>query len=85
MTHRRRFIAGAVCPRCGVQDRIHVFEVDGDTRRECVSCGFGDSMGEADATTLPEGRLDSPPRKPLPEGAQAVRILTPDDSTERKG
>jgi len=37
---RRRFIAGAVCPRCAAQDKI---VVDPDTdRRVCVSCGFSE-------------------------------------------
>ncbi|MFV8818931.1 YheV family putative metal-binding protein [Haliea sp. E17] len=39
-TQRRRFIAGAVCPRCGAMDRI---VVDMDTeRRECVACDFSE-------------------------------------------
>ena len=38
---RRRFIAGAVCPRCGEMDRI-VVDLDTD-QRECVSCGFSDA------------------------------------------
>ena len=36
----RRFIAGAVCPRCGLMDKLQV-----DTERnlrECVSCGYSD-------------------------------------------
>lgn len=35
-----RFIAGAVCPRCGVMDRLMV-SGDGALRR-CIDCGFGD-------------------------------------------
>ena len=35
---RRRFIAGAVCPRCGLMDKI-VVNLDTD-QRECVSCDF---------------------------------------------
>ncbi len=38
---RRRFIAGAVCPRCSLMDKI-VVDLDTD-KRECVSCGFTDS------------------------------------------
>jgi uncharacterized metal-binding protein (TIGR02443 family) len=37
---RRRFIAGARCPRCGLVDKI-VIEPDTD-RRRCVSCGFSE-------------------------------------------
>ncbi len=37
----RRFIAGAVCPRCGKMDKL---TVDSDSeQRECVSCGYNDA------------------------------------------
>lgn len=36
----KRFIAGAVCPRCGEMDRLVVYEKDDGTYKECVSCGF---------------------------------------------
>ena len=38
---KRRFIAGAVCPRCAGMDKIVMYDADDGTRyRECVSCGF---------------------------------------------
>jgi uncharacterized metal-binding protein (TIGR02443 family) len=37
---RRRFIAGAVCPRCALMDKI-VVDLDTD-QRMCVSCGFSE-------------------------------------------
>jgi uncharacterized metal-binding protein (TIGR02443 family) len=36
----RRFIAGAVCPRCALMDKI-VVDLDTD-QRLCVSCGFSE-------------------------------------------
>ena len=39
--HRRRFIAGAVCPRCALMDKI-VVDLDTD-QRMCVSCGFSEA------------------------------------------
>ncbi len=36
----RRFIAGAVCPRCSAMDRI-VVSGDGESR-SCVACGYED-------------------------------------------
>ena len=42
---RRRFIAGAVCPRCRAMDKI-VVDLDRDIR-ECVSCGYTDERPEA--------------------------------------
>jgi len=38
---RRRFIAGAVCPRCSQMDTI-VVDPDSD-ERSCVACGFSES------------------------------------------
>lgn len=41
---KRRFMAGAVCPRCSTQDTIVVYNVDGKDFRECVSCDFKEEM-----------------------------------------
>jgi uncharacterized metal-binding protein (TIGR02443 family) len=38
---RRRFIAGAVCPRCALMDKT-VVDLDTD-QRVCVSCGFSEA------------------------------------------
>ena len=40
----KRFIAGAVCPSCGVQDTVRTFVKAGQDIRECVDCGFSDEM-----------------------------------------
>ncbi|MCC5888235.1 MAG: YheV family putative metal-binding protein [Gammaproteobacteria bacterium] len=64
----KRFIAGAVCPRCGVQDRIRVFSLGGATHRDCVACGFSDVLEEAPADELPKGRLDAPRTAPPMKG-----------------
>jgi len=37
---KRRFIAGAVCPRCKEMDTIIMYRVEGRDFRECVSCDF---------------------------------------------
>ncbi|SFR65753.1 hypothetical protein SAMN05216203_2260 [Marinobacter daqiaonensis] len=43
----KRFIAGAVCPRCAAMDRLTMFtDDDGVQHRECVSCGFTDTQGD---------------------------------------
>ncbi|MCK9562978.1 MAG: YheV family putative metal-binding protein [Bacteroidales bacterium] len=52
MTVVKRFIAGAVCPRCAAMDRIVMYSADGKQFRECVSCGYQDEMN-----------LRSPPRE----------------------
>lgn len=43
---RRRFIAGAVCPKCKEMDKTVLYEQNGAQVRECVSCGFNDALDE---------------------------------------
>jgi len=40
----KRFIAGAVCPRCGEMDKLVVYRQDERDYRECVSCDFAEEM-----------------------------------------
>ena len=40
----KRFLAGAVCPRCEAADAIVVYSRDERDFRECVECGFVDEM-----------------------------------------
>jgi len=40
----KRFIAGAVCPKCGEMDKIMMYQRDGVDQRECVRCGYHDEM-----------------------------------------
>ncbi len=44
MKETKRFIAGAVCPKCGEMDKLVMFKRDDRQFRECVSCGFADEM-----------------------------------------
>ncbi len=37
---QKRFIAGAVCPRCAELDKIFVYRVEGTSVRECANCDF---------------------------------------------
>lgn len=41
---KRRFVAGAVCPRCSEMDKLVVYSEEGKDYRECVSCGYKDEM-----------------------------------------
>ena len=81
---RKRFIAGAVCPRCGVQDRIVLFTEQSSQVPECIDCGFSDEQPEPGAGALPEGRLDTPQRAPEP-GAQPLffQPRPPDPARDR--
>ncbi len=35
----RRFIAGAKCPACGLEDKIVMYSIDNQKFYECVKCG----------------------------------------------
>ena len=55
MASPKRFIAGAVCPRCAEMDKIMMFTTDDDKQvRECVACGFTDAMSDAEQPANPE-------------------------------
>ncbi|WP_250460571.1 YheV family putative zinc ribbon protein [Microbulbifer litoralis] len=49
---KKRFIAGAVCPRCSEMDKIVNYREGDKNYRECVACGFRDEI-----------RLQSSPRE----------------------
>jgi uncharacterized metal-binding protein (TIGR02443 family) len=55
---KRRFMAGAVCPRCSSMDTIVVFNLDGKDFRECVSCDFKEEMRLNIATSELETRVN---------------------------
>lgn len=55
MPSPKRFIAGAVCPRCAEMDKITMFTTDdGDQVRECVACGYTDALSEQEQPAAPE-------------------------------
>ncbi|SEA18691.1 YheV family putative zinc ribbon protein [Microbulbifer marinus] len=41
---KKRFIAGAVCPRCSAMDRIVNYREGEKNYRECIACGFKDEI-----------------------------------------
>ena len=43
---KRRFIAGAVCPACSEPDRLMMWSEDDVPHRECVACGYSDTLNE---------------------------------------
>ncbi len=48
MASPKRFIAGAVCPRCAEMDKIVMFTTEDGQFRECVACGFADRQGDVE-------------------------------------
>ncbi len=74
---RRRFIAGAVCPRCGQMDKI-VVDLDEDTR-SCVACGFSEARpqaGSPGASELPT-RVSRAAARRVETPAEAVKLVDP--------
>lgn len=40
----KRFVAGAVCPRCGEMDKLRTWRDEAQEHRECIQCGYSDVM-----------------------------------------
>lgn len=76
----KRFIAGAICPRCSAMDRIRSWEQNGIRYRDCVSCDFFEQLPIED-DTIPEvpTRVNQPRerQRPASEEITPVRILDP--------
>ena len=75
----RRFIAGAVCPRCGLMDKLVV-----DTRRdlrECVSCGYQDQRPTQAMTEL-RTRVNRPSARRVETPAEPVTLIQPSAAPE---
>jgi len=76
---RRRFIAGAVCPRCSAMDKI-VVDLDRNVR-ECVACGYSDERPEAPAPTDElVTRVSRPAARRVETSAEPVRLVDPSDA-----
>jgi uncharacterized metal-binding protein (TIGR02443 family) len=80
----RRFIAGAVCPRCGEMDKI-VVDTESD-QRECVSCGFNEarpSDNSAPKPLEPRTRVNRPASRRVETTAEVI-TLVPDSKKPKK-
>jgi len=75
----KRFIAGAVCPRCGEMDRLVTYTIDDDTFKECVSCDFEEKQlvqvdpGEMETRVNQLTEEESLDESPI----QVVKIMEP--------
>jgi len=75
----KRFIAGAVCPRCGEMDRLVTYTIDDDTFKECVSCDFEEKQlvqvdpGEMETRVNQLTEEESLDENPI----QVVKIMEP--------
>ena len=71
---KRRFMAGAVCPRCSEIDKLVVYNEAGKDFRECVSCGFKDEMNFKPAKRELETRVNQT-EDDKNSGVQIINIL----------
>jgi len=74
---KKRFIAGAVCPACSAMDSIKMWDEDGVPHRECVSCGYVDTLN-AQGQSVPKElgtRVSAAPAKPADTKVQAVQFF----------
>ena len=70
----KRFVAGAVCPRCAAMDKLRTWRDQGREYRGCVSCGYEDSMrldGLADPEELTT-RVNRPDEVDAAEQGSAI-------------
>ncbi|MCG6658904.1 YheV family putative metal-binding protein [Halomonas campisalis] len=74
----KRFIAGAICPRCAEMDRIRAWEQNGIRYRDCVSCDFFEQQPiEDDALPELETRVNREREEQRRNTVTPVRILDP--------
>lgn len=72
----KRFIAGAVCPKCNERDKLRAWGDDqGNQHRECVRCGFVDVL-RADAPAELATRVNQPRKSPTTQSdISPVKII----------
>ncbi|GKW49895.1 YheV family putative zinc ribbon protein [Halomonas sp. NCCP-2165] len=81
MTVQKRFIAGAICPRCAEMDRIRAWEQHGVRYRECVSCDFFEQLPIEEETPQElETRVNRIRESQARDTLQTVKILDPKKS-----
>jgi uncharacterized metal-binding protein (TIGR02443 family) len=74
---KKRFIAGAVCPACSAMDTIKMWDEDGTPHRECVSCGYADTLN-AQGQSVPREigtRVNQAAPKPGAKKGQTVQFF----------
>ncbi|WP_456268419.1 YheV family putative metal-binding protein [Kushneria sp. AK178] len=74
----KRFIAGAICPRCNAMDRIRSWESNGTRYRECVSCDFFEQLPMDEESLDPlDTRVSKNRPEPESDDFQPVKIIDP--------
>ncbi|WP_067104652.1 YheV family putative zinc ribbon protein [Microbulbifer flavimaris] len=79
---KKRFIAGAVCPRCSEMDTIVNYRIGEKNYRECVSCGFKDEIRLQSSPAEIPTRVNE--RRRQEEIEAPVKILDPSSGKQNK-
>ncbi|MCW8884024.1 MAG: YheV family putative metal-binding protein [Motiliproteus sp.] len=82
----KRFIAGAVCPRCGAMDRLRTWRDEEREYRECIDCGYEDAMrldGSAEPEEL-DTRVNQPVEQKLASSDEQVIQFVANPATKKK-
>ncbi|MCJ8297629.1 MAG: YheV family putative metal-binding protein [Pseudomonadales bacterium] len=69
----KRFVAGAVCPRCGQMDTIRVYRNEIREYRECVRCDYRDGQN-LDGTPESVSELQTRVNQPSATNASGEKI-----------
>ncbi|MAD57386.1 MAG: hypothetical protein CMK44_02265 [Porticoccus sp.] len=73
---KKRFIAGAICPKCSAMDKLIIYNENGQDFRECIECGFNDKMLLQSNPKELETRVNMSREKKLAE-TQIVKLIDP--------
>lgn len=77
---KKRFIAGAVCPKCAAMDKLRMFHnEEGGEVRECVACDFIETYAQhkekADKAEELATRVTPVGKVTYDEGEQPLKIM----------
>ncbi|UYZ84770.1 YheV family putative metal-binding protein [Entomomonas sp. E2T0] len=71
----KRFIAGAVCPSCKEMDKLMMWSENNVPHRECMACGFMDTLDEQGLSipAEPSTRIAQP--TPIAQESKPIRFF----------
>ena len=74
---KKRFIAGAVCPACSEPDKLMMWNENDVPHRECVACGYADTLNEQGLSVPKElgTRVNVATPKPADTQVQTVQFF----------
>ncbi|HEY6528517.1 MAG TPA: YheV family putative zinc ribbon protein [Cellvibrionaceae bacterium] len=71
---KKRFIAGAVCPKCAAMDTVITYRQDDKDWRGCVNCDFTEAMIFVPQVRELETRVNLDPEEKAAQ-TQVIKIL----------